>query len=158
MSSSSLVLLPLRLMRCAPLYHHGLVLLFPRLMSCAPQYHNGFGPLVPQADEYVVYNHHQQQTQYLVEFTLPVDSEEEKQEGEEEEEGVGEAGVGSEGEEDMEEKDEGRSRRMWMREGDWISTFFHVHTFIKSLLECSVEGSTLSLQTAWLQGKCGTHN
>lgn len=76
---------------------------------CTPQYHDEFDPLPPQADEYVVYSPHQQQMQYLVEFTLPVDSEEQEHEGEREtEEGrVEEAGGESEGEQEREEKDEG---------------------------------------------------
>ena len=51
--------------------------------------------LSSKADEYVVYSPHQQQMQYLVEFTLAVDSEEER-EGEEEGEEKGKEGEGGE--------------------------------------------------------------
>ena len=66
--------------------------------------------LSSKADEYVVYSPHQQQMQYLVEFTLAVDSEEEREGEEREEEGKegeeggrGEVAVGSEGEDEKEE-------------------------------------------------------
>ena len=58
-----------------------------------------------KADEYVVYSPHQQQMQYLVEFTLAVDSEEEREgeerEGEERKEGEeGDTGEGEDGREE----------------------------------------------------------
>ena len=68
--------------------------------------------LSSKADEYVVYSPHQQQMQYLVEFTLAVDSEEER-EGEEREE---ERKKGEEG--DTEEGEDGREETATGGEGE----------------------------------------